>query len=456
MGKTVKERVAQVMDSLATQLLAKKDQGLSAESARDLIERIITDAYNECDSDNEKKSFYKELSRVLHPDKFLKTDPGLYIYLGVLELHDEPFKVLNNLHEKTEKYSNFWKNVIKNPMLLFDSNSLFDNPLEKNIRLRYADPFNNILMFFAVGLAFGITILAVSALTVAYVPINIAQAVFGLVLSGITGGLYSQLIENYKLNKLENAWSSYLNNYRNTLIGQLKDKQSKENDKELEEELVIDPEQFIRNMDDEKFWKYALDEYITEKHGESEINNDVYRKKAETDIKRNLASEIEVDSLDKMKFAFHSLYEVITLPMEQVKINKNLSLYIVRPLQVIASPFLLAAVAIGELAELTAIGAFFAAVAADVVLFYSLLAAFNLPLYAYDLAKNVVNYFSGNEKSDKNAMGQLLLEWKPSAEQHEQAPGHHPSPISSPVARNRDRNEHQAPAPDSEQPGYTR
>ena len=211
----------------------------------------------------------------------------------------------------------------------------------------------------------------------------------------------------------------------------------------MEEGLVIDHEQFIMNMDDEAFWKHAVNEYIKTNRG-----------KTKADLKKVLANGIEVDSLNKMKFAFDSLYTAITLPMEQVKVNKYVSWFVVRPLQVIASPFLLTAVAIGELAELTAIGGFVTAVVADLALYYSLLAVFNLPIYAYDFAQGIVNYFSGSKESNKNSngMGQLLLEWKPSTEVPEQKPGHYPSPVRTP----QDRAAHQAQADlDCTQPDNT-
>ena len=155
-----------------------------------------------------KDHFYKELSLALHPDQFVGKHAKLHAHLKTLELHDEPFKVLNDLNEKNEKQRNFWKNIIKNPMLLVDL--LFDNPLQKNIRLRYAAPFDSIAMFFTTSISIGIMILAFATLTVALIPIQIAQALSGLILSIFTGGLYGQLIENDKLKQLEKDWSSYL------------------------------------------------------------------------------------------------------------------------------------------------------------------------------------------------------------------------------------------------------
>ena len=166
-----------------------------------------------------------------------------------------------------------------------------------------------------------------------------------------------------------------------------------------DQDIDITEEERISRKTVEEFWKDIVADYSKNKNCPEAEAIEHYNTK--------IKATIPVSSIDKLKFTVLSLYQAITLPMEQVKTNWFVSMFVVRPLQVLASLILVPVAAIGELAQLATEGIAYFGSGLGSCLYYSVLAVLNLPLEFYDFVKNVIDAFS--EKTELAISGGVWL-----------------------------------------------
>lgn len=427
MSITAKERANSVLSFLNATLVENQSTARTNESVKEAIEDAIKSAYDGCANGEEKKKYCNALTAVLHPDKFANSEySALYTCLYDLGLGDEPFKIIDQLKKKNDLFRNFWKKAYKEPYLLIVN--AHNNPLLENL-YRYIFPLKQLAaLFVLLGMALaGLVGLASLVLYgLAAFLTNIAQQLMGDVVSVITGGIYDGLIDNNKASRIDDFKSSYLKNLRSTMISA-----------EINDEHKQILAHTIEPMSDDKFWNYIVEHYITKKYGEDSLDNQDYKNEAITYFTNKIKESIPLRSKDRLLITWLSLYNTISLPMNELNVNYYFALLIIKPLQLIASPFLLAGLGILELTDAVLEKAFYLCIGIDIVLFYAMLAVINLPLYVFDVAKSL----GGNSQSEedvkaetpRNAMGQLLIEMTPLSDglKSESAPGHYNSPLSS-------------------------
>ena len=433
MSKAAKERASKIMKDLTSEVSFitlmtksvpndKKVVAAVTEKVNNSITESITEAYYKSGSDKEKDAFFNALSQELDSEKFPMSHPVLYGHLDKLKLSNTPLTTLQNIHEK---HKNFWKSAKKNPFLLFSKFN--DNPFIHNID-RYTFPLTILIsiLLMASTVSLGAAALVGGiAFMGTYTVAAVVQVTAESALSIVTGGLFDQLIIGYKKSKVDDESLGYFKKLRETMVNEVKEKRKTE---VVEDGL----EATIMAMNDEEFLTYAVDMYIKKNYDVSKINDERCREEAQAYHSKKIIESIKVGSIDKMKFAFNSLWTAITSPMD------NAAYVIVRAMQVIASPFLLALLAAGELAELVTRGVVIVGIATGLSLYYSILAILNLPLNAYDFANNLIDSYKENDtETNSNAMRPLFTEGHQSSADVEmdnlQKPAHHSSPIAAPA-----------------------
>ncbi|MDR3502560.1 MAG: hypothetical protein P4L79_08250 [Legionella sp.] len=407
----------QTLQKLSQQLLASPNAAsLTKEEIVQMIAGVIQDDYKSCKK-SLKQDFYKKLSRLLHSDRLAGDSQynELATYLTGKELLDEPQKILNECYTRAspESIFTFFKDVFSKPSLSLDilTRRMPDNPLINNIQ-RYPDPVKlGVILLLAVSLISFSVIQILSALgsTIARFLINVTNNFITLGLNKITDNRYEQMAELYKA-------ASFPEYKKQFLVESRKKIQAEALDSNFDLYVVIS------GMDDSELWDYLLNiESINEKAANTSAE----------EIVNERIKQSTIFTLDKIKSTFFALYAAGT------DVNKGV---LHRATLLIASPFVLAALAFGEAASL-AQGWFFAAVdAANLVSCYVAFTALNVPLISYDVSvsllehlmdKDIVDHEVNATKIKKNPLYLLLDTPANTVEQpnSDEEPIHMSSPI---------------------------
>lgn len=430
MSKTPKEIARETANLIVTDLLdTPREKALTKDEVIALIKNYIEGAYTKLRSEGvavspvEINKLFKALSVFLHPDKI---DSRLSSYLVQNDLEGaEPFKILKQIHQKQLIAVNNPKGELNRFIEYVDQ---LMKSMEESLD-RYHQPFRFLAkaaywtLFIFVGIAVGVGGIGI---VLSSIVLGIGKGLINFTLNSLTSNQYTKEVNDYLEPDFEKHKAEFLKNLRDKVVDNLKTQQK---DSEAERILEMSDDdlfaQLIKEEVDIKIqslFQLQMNPFVSNQETVLEQLRAQFSESLTAEIndkyKEQIKSNVSLNPFTRLKLISLALYHAITKPLDEVQGSKLLSV-LLRPLQIVASPFILGAAALVELADLTVAGIALTGAALCLAAQCATLAALNTPLYALDLcrytARKVQDCLCSNEKSDElvngGPKGLLMLEW---------------------------------------------
>lgn len=409
MPNTTAEIVNETLTSINQQL--KSAPRAPVNEAQDAANKIIGEtlhgAFIKVPAQNRKKLYY-QFALALHSDKLAKQQPEIYQHLVELNLQEEPMKILGAINNGTYVTSNIFNKVAADPAaglkeLLTTLYNKFSG-MHAEYK-RYYQPFRTLVNVFSwiINITLGAAVIvAVLYLAAVGLMLKLANWIQVGLVNLVTRGEYGENLEDEifrETEKEENAFNLARKNYINNLKTGFTDNH-------------------IIGLDEEDFIDWYINLQMSQQNFEdvSDWQLDFIR----LGLKAKLIGEIratmhpdsfsKIDEFFKIKLMATTLFDIIARPLPDSISGKIVQIVVVKPLQVLSTPVLLAAAGAMQLASLTYIALLISVVVATAALKIVSLAVLNSPLYALDLVRYLGNLiqsaFENCQQSDhENAQG---------------------------------------------------
>ncbi|KTD11164.1 hypothetical protein Lgra_2130 [Legionella gratiana] len=442
MSKNPKEVARTTAEKIVKDLLdTPRENPLSKDQVIVLLTKHIDDAYREINP-ADITPLYKAFSVLLHPDKqFSAIDSRLNSYLEQkeLELTAEPFKILNRINQKY-----LLKNTTKKPKDGFNNFvEYFDHlmkPMEESLE-RYYQP----VRFLAKAAYWALSIVVVAAVIISVIGIvlssivlRVANGLINFTLNTLTNNQYTKEVNDYLEPNFEEYKIAFLKSIRAQVAERLQANQKEQRAEQVLEMSDDDLFDLLINEEVEAKIQVLFQQHINPFAPNQEANMEQIRKRFTESLKKEthdqyiqlIKNSAPLSDFARLKLISLALYHAITKPLAEIEGNKLLSV-ILRPLQIVASPFILGAAILVKLADYTVSGLALTGVTLSLVAKAGMLVLLNTPLYAWDLCRYTVRKVQecvgGNENSNELVNGGphslLMLEWH-----HDKSPIHTEQP----------------------------
>lgn len=392
------------------------DRTLVREDAVKIIETQIVNSYLQIEID-EKNTFFRILSRNLHPNKIQTKHPELYRHLGQLGLVDMPQKIINKLTS-----SDLINDIAIAPIKGSKRTIVFAVMLMATMLIeykRYILPvkilINSMSWIINVGLISALSAVFFLGL-IANSVLSIADRLLNLMINLITVNQLREDSQPFLMSNFEHHKFLYLDISRKKHIALLK--KNKQPTAPLEQ--MTDKEYYDQLVEAE--FKMELKKRIALQ--QVILYEDDLRPKAEENLRQKIVDQIPMPSMVKIKLIILSFVHAITKPVSQVESYPFFSI-IFRPVQVIAAPILIFSALFLELTRYLIAAIIFLSISMATLIKCTSLAIFNMPLYVLDLyrhtkhalcevtksaaAADAVSNPSQNTATSARALSQLMV-----------------------------------------------
>jgi|GEM_PF-7009527 len=326
-----------------------------------IIKRHINSAFSTVDKDNQK-TLIKQLSLQFHPDKMQSNNPDLYHYLNSRELINEPQKIINALLKPASAFAEVMTDPVNGTTNLF--NTFWEKfKSHRDISNRYPQPIRTLVK----SISTIIDIALVLAVVVGTIGLAIIGGIIALtskcadgLLNLFTNSQFNKEVDKYQSDEARQA-KARSDFYSGLRIGL---KMTGVNEADLNDEQLL--QIYLNTLSED-------------------------RNKAEAQFKDTIKQQISITGLTKLKLIFYSIYNYLTQPLPKNTLGILGSIFIVRPLRaMLALPSLFIAAAI-SLTQIAVTTLFLAALASMALLRVISHVILNLPLYALDLTRHLID-----------------------------------------------------------------
>lgn len=398
MTKPIEEIVQETIDNLNQKLGNATD--LNEEKATAIIKECFDTAFSQISSDEERNTLYKKLSLVLHSDKFkiLEKVQKSYAILNQLKIADLPFTEL-----KKYQQPGFFSKIASNPVEGTLSLILFLG--EKLARMsgeykRYPEPIRTMVNIISwnINIVLIASLIALAVLSgIIFLVTTIVDTIQRYLINILSSNQY--VIEfsikyNTGLERLTNDPVLFAQAKR-TLLEQVKISAKKAGHNVENMGSVELEDLYLRELLNQKTQNH-LD---TKGYTLTDADLEKYKKEAKDEFNnliKKIADETATKTANVTGFAHlavicKAMFTAIAKPLPETIGGKLAAIFIIKPLQVLATPFVLIGTVTVELARwgntLLIIGGIGAAAAIKV----GSLVVLNLPLYLLDAVRFIVN-----------------------------------------------------------------
>ncbi|MGL5742837.1 MAG: hypothetical protein ACRCXC_09990 [Legionella sp.] len=411
MSQNPKQVAKETLQKIANDLVkTKREISLTREEVTTIITTHIDHAYNKVASEDKKK-LYQTLSLYLHPDKEFPEHPELYSYLGQMEMKDEPFNILNRLNVKNSA------EVAKGLQGFLNYLAEVRKPMKESLD-RYYQPFRFLakaLYWSVYSLSVVVQVMSAIAIVFAALGKSLANGIINWSLNLFTNDQYKKELDTYADLNMEEHRKAYLKSVRES---------------QAQIFLWLNKEEEADNIramsDDQLLEKLIFTEFKTKmtqiERGEiAFIEEEPLMAQIKAAYEQQIKDSAVPTNLSRLKLISITLYNAITQPLDEVEGNIYTSLFLQRPLQILAAPFILGAAAAVDLSFFLVDAARLAIETISSLALLSTLMLLNTPLYAVDGLRYTANKMGCDdcisekteEFSNAGPRSMLMLEWHP-------------------------------------------
>ncbi|MDI9818870.1 MULTISPECIES: hypothetical protein [unclassified Legionella] len=392
----IEEIVKNTDKNMREELLSGRDTH-QKDDVQAIIKKHI-DAAFETVEEKDKKTLYKKLSILFHPDKLQNDPKGLYEILKKHDMVNEPFRIISAHNEKANALNEIASDPIRGTTALVKK--LYDmSYVHLTYYKRYYQPFRALanITSWIINIPLILTgVVILIGASVTHGVITFINMIHDFSLNLLTGGKLKQTIadeRNSHPEQYEKAHDQYFEGIRQTMILQIE----LMNEEDLEKEQLEQKINQLNDMSLDQFRNFFIAQQVLLEGGTCSFES------FEEEHKAAILKQIQIN---KLKMVATVLFRSIFDPLPEGFFSAAFSLLIARPLTLLLSPvFLLATSAIEAAKKLN--GIFILAtigVLAGIKL--ATLAIVNAPLYLLDLtrfiANGIANFCSSKQEPEFN------------------------------------------------------
>lgn len=380
MAVPMKEVALQVLKNLAAELTGPDRKKVSTKGQ---VKRLI--------DDNIKKAFYSvdpknraelntEIQELFIYTKLIEFNSDLATLLRSTKLISVARSLAEKIYFRLADFNSFWKDVFTNPRKALNTlvKNFWDNPLIDNLS-RYIQPFKFV--------AFFITYTVLLSTTLPLIPLLLLKEVLDSSIRGV-GALWSGFTDLVTGNLYTQSGVKNELSYRTNTIESLRKKEIRSLDKVNDSEEI----ERLKEMSPQTFLDFYMDKHATLKFPADVGNSDKHSgnkwrlmKFFDENTKKNASNHY----FYKLKIQSIAFFNALTTFDKDS--NFWLSLFLIKPLQLITSLFVLPLVFLTSLVRYALDLSMSLITTGIMALCYATFSVLNTPLAVYDAGSALMN-----------------------------------------------------------------